>query len=554
MNDKGKEAAGILSDALDGLKLTAENRKLAEQYLDLSGEEDPGLLSGVRRQDFSVYGRLEREACLTWCRELREQTGAEELFLRYVRFTAAAGGVTAYYVLAEGERDLTWLFKGLSKAQAAAFRAEQYAYDAATLHQGCLSVLYSMGDRDPEVLYEAMGLCREQRDASWVLLAGAYLFCLGHSSREGLHQEEVSRLLLERLLDGFSELFGGSVLSGPEEQKLRDYVLEGGEEPSAPAEILLILRGKKVQEHPLLLFTGCAYLALGQADAFRNYLRLMALADAETGGGCFLPVCRYMADSSWFGRHMELLLDGMPVPGEKWIRWSLQHREDSVWMFLARRHPEALKEEVYRMDLWNQERMTDWILRRDPKLGRELEQEFPPEQYRIKAAEELVMNYTVCAEEAKRYLLGDASYTQIEPCIKEWRKMSGGYYGNKNERLRRLRDQAEHRQLYRRAVVLEGILMHGTYFRHYMFAPPGNPFSGENCRTGRSGRSFRSLQKSRSRYPMRWMRWPGSMRAAIPTVIRDPRRIFGRNASKHWTSGSESGEPNMRRQRQAERS
>lgn len=149
MNLKEDGLSRIITGALCALNLTEANQALAEQYLEPE-EADPALLLKAKHQDFSKLSGLAREACLTWCKELREWAGAEGLLARYVRFAAAVGGSSACHVLVS-RRDLSWLSGQLTKEQTAAFRAELYAHETDTLQQGCLSALYSMGNKAPEI-------------------------------------------------------------------------------------------------------------------------------------------------------------------------------------------------------------------------------------------------------------------------------------------------------------------------------------------------------------------------------------------------------------------
>ena len=93
--------------------------------------------------------------------------------------------------------------------------------------------------------------------------------------------------------------------------------------------------------------------------------------------------------------------------------------------------------------------------------------------YRQKAAKELVTDYETGEDEARRYLLGEISLEEILPFVKEWRKNGSGYYGNKMARLEILSKDTKNQQIYERAVVLEGILMRGTYFAHYLYTSVG---------------------------------------------------------------------------------
>lgn len=473
MNRKDDRAAEILADALDALKLTEKNRKLAEQYLE---EPEDGLLAQTEYQDFAELPEMEREACRTWCRKLRELKGAEELVSRYAVCMAAVGKASACYVLVKN-RDLDWLSRLLSMEQKTAFRAELYAHASWTLEQSSLSVLADTGKKDPEVLVRAMELCCGADDASRMLLEAEYLYCASLASEKNECTGRTADDLEQRLLKRLSELFKGKTLSETELSKLRDYAQTGDPEGEFPAELLALLRGTQCSEYRMALLSGCAYLAVDQRAFFGAYLRLMAAAAAESGRSGyvrgrdrFFTTCRYMADRDWFGRHTRFLMERMPIELENWVEWSLRAREESVWQYMMKECPGAVKEAAERLDLREYERLLERVQRVKPAWREAL---FDREQYRQKVAQELVTNIKTEAETARKYFLGEASLDLVLPLVKEWRKNGSGYYGTKSERLKKLQGDPQMRQMYRRAVVMEGLLLHGTYFRFYMFSISG---------------------------------------------------------------------------------
>lgn len=379
---KEEELSRILDGALEALGLTEANQTLAGQYLDLEETENPAILCRAEAQDFSRIAGLQREACLTWCKKLREWAGAEEL------------------------------------------------------------------------------------------LAGTYLYCVRPA--DGNAGQVVSDLE-QRLLHRLPELFGGKVLSDPELLALCDFVRKAPVEEPIPAELLRILRGKQCSAYLFALLTGCAYLALDHSAFFQNFLRLAAAVDMETGMDRFLPVCRYMADRDWFFGHIDFLFHRLPIPPVVWTRWSFETREEGVWLRMVKEHPKAVKEVAEGLELWHYEQLLERVQRGNPALAKEI---FCLESYRQKAAEELVTNFASGADTARRYFLEETYLEEMLPFVKEWKKSGSGYYGNKMTRLERLSKIPELQNMYRRAVVMEGLLSHGTYFTNYMFTP-----SGERDRT-----------------------------------------------------------------------
>lgn len=86
-----------LWEVLDALELSEKNQEIAKKYLDWEQPGYDGLLVEVEHQDFSelkqdmAVAREYKSYCLK-----REQKGQ---YGRLVKFVAAIGGATAYYVL-----------------------------------------------------------------------------------------------------------------------------------------------------------------------------------------------------------------------------------------------------------------------------------------------------------------------------------------------------------------------------------------------------------------------------------------------------------------------
>ncbi len=470
MNLKNNHLTQLLTDALDSLKLTEKNRRIAEPYLesaqgaDSSADGTSDSLEQVEEQDFALLGVSGQEACLDWCQALRDEK-EEELLGRYVQFVAAVGGSSAVCVLVRYKNE-NWLLRWLTKEQRAAFWAEMYAHEANTLQQGRLSVLFSAGQKDPEVLIQAMELCRGSEDAPKMLLAGIWLCCMSLDTVKNKQTEVLSGWLEQRLLERLPELFAGNALTDAERSELQDYVLHTYGDTPFPAEIRKILRGRTSSADRLALLTGCAYLSLGHRESFQTALKLLAAADQEAGRSCFPGICRYMADADWFNRHRKFLLEELPISPADWARWGIRERLDDIWKMVFTKYPSAIAEVTKSLSLWQYDNLLQTARRQALALHEKI---YEQEKYRQKAAEELVTNFESNEEVARKYFLGEAELSEILPCVKEWRKDASGYYGYKNDRLELLRDDPKMQKLYRRAVAMEGLLMHGSYFRFYMF-------------------------------------------------------------------------------------
>ena len=112
-----------LLNTLDVMKLSETNFKLAEQYLDVTQPENRELLDGAQPQDFSDLAKEHTAKCIDYIDHCTKRGRKEEVG-RFVRFAAAVGGSTAYYVLVSWGWNLNSKLEYLTREQAAAIRAE----------------------------------------------------------------------------------------------------------------------------------------------------------------------------------------------------------------------------------------------------------------------------------------------------------------------------------------------------------------------------------------------------------------------------------------------
>ena len=176
MNLESEKNYQKLMEALDSLELTEGNRKLAEDYLDMSGEEDQALLSRAEHQDFSKIQSGQRSN--EYVNHLQKRKRLEE-YGRYVRFVAAVGGATAQRVISYFDASAY-----LTPAQAVAVSAERIAWITHMLNRIPMEPLYETGKENPQTLLDAMELCWQENDNTKVLLAAVYLNSVSAASRK----------------------------------------------------------------------------------------------------------------------------------------------------------------------------------------------------------------------------------------------------------------------------------------------------------------------------------------------------------------------------------
>ena len=89
-----------LMDVLEALGLSEKNQAAAEEYFapEAADDQRERALRRMELQDFSELPQDKRKKSSDYVEHLKRRKRTEELS-RYVRFAAAAGGSTAYYLL-----------------------------------------------------------------------------------------------------------------------------------------------------------------------------------------------------------------------------------------------------------------------------------------------------------------------------------------------------------------------------------------------------------------------------------------------------------------------
>ena len=143
-----------LLSTLEAMELSQVNMHLAQQYLDMTREKQPELLTQAEHQDFSGLDKEKCRKCLEYIEHCNKR-GRKEEAERFIRFAAAAGGSTAYYVLLSYGWNLDSKQEFLTRQQAAAIRAESIVWNI----YGLKKAVDNIKEKNPEVMKEAMELC-----------------------------------------------------------------------------------------------------------------------------------------------------------------------------------------------------------------------------------------------------------------------------------------------------------------------------------------------------------------------------------------------------------
>lgn len=463
MEDREERRKHLLREALEALGLSEKNRELAKGYLTPDGPERKNMLEEVQKQDFYRLERTARDksaAYGAWCRE----EAIPEAWERYIRFAAAVGGSTLCYLAGDQEIESVWL----SPAQRAAFLAEQAAWDENRLNRKSLQGLFALGEKRPRTLREAVKLCCRKGYNVQLLLIGVYLYFVkpkykaqGRAFGETEHASELSGHLA-KVLSGSLPL----LLPGLPEDRLKELKAYAEQaEPSGPfpEQFSAVFRGRKCSGYLLKLLAGAAFLAIEHSDRFLVLLRLMTAMDMDT----VLKACLDMSGEEWFLDHLELIENVLPVPVEQYVQWCTVRRIGKALVRVSLVYPQAVQKAAAALSTEDYQYLMGHIKAENAALYRELNPAYAGVS-KLKRAEELTAHYTVGRSEAKRYLLGTAGPELIYPFVDAWREMDKwvrlDYEGARSRQIRALAEDRELQQMYRRAVVLEGLCQNLVFF------------------------------------------------------------------------------------------
>lgn len=484
MNLENERIYQLLMNALDCLELTEGNRKLAESYLDMSGEEDRALLSGAEHQDFTKI-KCAAESC-NYVDYLQKRKLLEE-YGRYVRFAAAVGGATAENVISY--YDAT---SYLAPEQAAALRAASAVSTQYRLNKVPIRHLYRAGKENPQVLLDALDLCWQEADNARLLLAAVYLFAVStaesqagakkgqgllkmlFSKKDGAGEERPGvlralRIVEDDLQNSMRELLAQT--SDEEAEILKNYIKESDPGEPIPERVLQVFNKKmSPNEYLMKLLTGAAFFSVGHSRKAFAFLRIAMLADMYEA----LAACVEMSPQEWASQYTELLersLDKSLI--KDYIKWCLRNvqRVGFVQGSLKRmvqQYPDDIKTLLPDLDTEEYGVLMEKIRSGNISLYKALNNGADP-LYREKMIKELTeWCNNVGLRELKGYLAGEESLEALLPYVDEWREKQKNYYSGWTlccswTKIMKIPNTGED-QLFRRALVMEALLMHGDCF------------------------------------------------------------------------------------------
>lgn len=462
-----------LLNTLDAMELSEENHQLAEQYLDMTKEEERTLLAHAEHQDFSGLAQEKCKKCIDYTEHCTKRGRREELG-RFVRFAAAVGGSTAYYVLAAYSWNLNTKLEFLTREQAAAIRAESIVWRTYSLR----NALSNLEQKNPDVLLNAMELCYHKHSNAKTLLAAAGLHYTKPETGSGLFgavfsmnqmspkAKEAAAFLESSLISTIPNMFGSTNCpSGEEVKKLQDFVRNGNPKKAFPQEISSILSGKTASEYLITLLAGAAFLAIEHSDVFASFLHLATAMDTEQKRSTTLDICLEIGGKDWFCSHIEALEEFLPIPKVDYVLWCLKHKADRPLERAVKRYPEAVCQASEKGSVDDYQYLMEKVKKYDSALYKKMNT-VSSGAFRVRMSEELTERYQKGRTEAKQYLLGEAALDTLYPFVKEWRN-SWDYDTRKYAKIQQLKKNSQEQQMYRRAVVLEALCMRARYFRSF---------------------------------------------------------------------------------------
>ena len=149
-----------LQRVMSSLELTAKNRELAEQYLDLKKPADANLLKEVEHQCFQGLQRNEKHDGYYFLETCKEKNA--ELAERFIRFIAEIGRETSQGILAywEFNREYEYLGQILPASLQTAIHVNAAAWHYDNLRMTYLSPFVESGFKDPEQFQQARDQCQ----------------------------------------------------------------------------------------------------------------------------------------------------------------------------------------------------------------------------------------------------------------------------------------------------------------------------------------------------------------------------------------------------------
>lgn len=490
MNLKDERNYQMLQNVLDVMNLSEENRKLADEYLDMERPEDPKLLDKAASQDFSKLEQDVTKKCFSYIEHLSKRNRKDDL-VRYVRFCVAAGGSTAKYILFTGRAIFNLeryegvnLKEYLTPEQIAAIHAEMWAWNSYFLNINYVKRIMDIDKKNPETIRKAMDLCYHESGNAKTFLASIYLYNMRPSkSQKGFLKElfsksdkensdsvsEVVKYLEDCLISSVPHLFVNEQnLTDDDKKTLEDFLHKA--KPDAPftGQIQTICdKGGKATDYLTHLLTGAAFFAIEHSDRFLLFVRFTMYVNLQAA----LDSCGNMCGTEWLLEHIELLEHSLSVKPEDYGRWCVTNQVALPLHRMAKSDPDAIKRLLPSLTSDGYQFLIEQVKIANPSLYEKLNADYY-EKFRFKLATELTEFYPTGREEARDYLLGEAALSQLYPFVEGWRKNIAQYKFQPLYRKIAKMQNGREAAMYRRAVVLEALGMRGQFFSTRQEDPP----------------------------------------------------------------------------------
>lgn len=467
-----------LMSTLELMNLSSENDALAGRYLDPDVPEDRELLGQAKPQDFSKLGTEAKNQCRKYLGHCLKRNRRDDLG-RYVRFAAAVGGSTAYYVLVQYGWNLNTVLEFLTREQAAAIRAEGIVWNV----YGIKNAPSNIEAKSPEVLRDAMKLCYNKSDNAKVLLGAlslhytkpykpaggvaGMLFPGGKTEREAQQKvQDTVDYIEENMLNSIPNLFTGAAPLEEELERMKAFVKNSSVKEPFPRDLFGIIRKTQTSAYLLTMLSAAAFLAQEHSRQCQAFLRLAIAMDHQEKRTDVLSMCLSVGGSSWFFSHIKDLEEEMPMPREDYMVWCLKNcKYGSPVKRVVKDHPEVVKNLVSKVTSEEYQHLLAMTREMNPMLYQELES-LGSGEFRGKLAEELTAHYNGGRQEARQYLLGEAELDALYPYVKEWRNIYT-YDTRGCSKIYAMKKNGQELPMHRRAVVLEGLCMRSRYFLSY---------------------------------------------------------------------------------------
>ena len=440
--------------------LTEKNQKIAEDYLDMTGEEQKELLEQVERQSFAELTYNQRRKSVEYIDYLvkRKQQAEEE---RYKHLMFAIGGSTSAYVFSSWAYAIPHM--GIfEEAQTVAMEAELLVQSTHMLNNRSLSKLWEVGRKDPEILREAMEYCYNPVQNADVLLLAVYLNCKEKDSGKGgflkgiLKGKDANEDLKKQIatlegtfLDIFSPLFQVK-LSDAEEAELQRYVKEANIEKQVPDFVYQLRSRVVVADYLIHLFAGSAFLVVEHMPQAEAFLKIIAALDYQA----VYTACVEMADNKWFNSHEELLEKVMNLNPSEYLALGVFSKKTPIVKRMVNQHPEAVEETLKNLSVEEYGYLMNIVKAENPSLHETLDIK-NKNAYFEKMADEVVNGYGAGKAEAKAYILGEKELDSILPFVSDYKNCYGRGWSKID--IVKQAQKREEETFYRRSLIFLGL-------------------------------------------------------------------------------------------------